>query len=352
MSNKNWINTILDFASDCKGKLILSVVMASIGVFFSIIPYWSVYKLMAVFIEQKATGEDVLYYGAIGIIAYFIRYICHGVSTILSHISAYTILRNIRENLGEKLLSISMGNASKKTIGEYKSIIVDKVETIEMPLAHIIPECVAALLLSLGIAIFMVFISWEMALAMFITVPFALMAYKKLMGNFNQLYEAQMKSNKYMNSTIVEYISGIEVIKTFNQDSNSYKKYKDAVNLYKDHTLNWFKSTWSIMNFASSILPSTFLGTLPVGMILYLNGTLTPAEFCICLMLSLGIVIPLTQFTNYVNLLKSIEYAVKDINEILCIPNLISIDNNEHICTTNIKFNNVFFSYDNENSVL
>ncbi|HEK9843688.1 TPA: ABC transporter ATP-binding protein, partial [Streptococcus equi subsp. equi] len=214
--------------------------------------------------------------------------------------------RNIRENLGEKLLSISMGNASKKTIGEYKSIIVDKVETIEMPLAHIIPECVAALLLSLGIAIFMVFISWEMALAMFITVPFALMAYKKLMGNFNQLYEAQMKSNKYMNSTIVEYISGIEVIKTFNQDSNSYKKYKDAVNLYKDHTLNWFKSTWSIMNFASSILPSTFLGTLPVGMILYLNGTLTPAEFCICLMLSLGIVIPLTQFTNYVNLLKSI----------------------------------------------
>ncbi|HEK9868836.1 TPA: ABC transporter ATP-binding protein, partial [Streptococcus equi subsp. equi] len=174
------------------------------------------------FIEQKATGEDVLYYGAIGIIAYFIRYICHGVSTILSHISAYTILRNIRENLGEKLLSISMGNASKKTIGEYKSIIVDKVETIEMPLAHIIPECVAALLLSLGIAIFMVFISWEMALAMFITVPFALMAYKKLMGNFNQLYEAQMKSNKYMNSTIVEYISGIEVIKTFNQDSNSY----------------------------------------------------------------------------------------------------------------------------------
>ncbi|MDU2585358.1 MAG: ABC transporter ATP-binding protein, partial [Anaerococcus prevotii] len=193
---------------------------------------------------------------------------------------------------------------------------------------------------------------WEMTLAMLLTVPLALIAYKKLMGNFNELYEAHMKSNKYMNSTIVEYISGIEVIKTFNQDSQSYQKYKDAVNGYKEHTLNWFKSTWNIMNFASSVLPSTFLGTLPVGMILYLKGSLTPADFCICLMLSLGIVSPLTQFTNYVNLLKSIEYAIKDINEILQIPNLISTDREVDVDTMNIKFKDVSFSYDDENTVL
>lgn len=106
------------------------------------------------------------------------------------------------------------------------------------------------------------------------------------------------------------------------------------------------------MNFASSVLPSTFLGTLPVGMILYLKGSLTPADFCICLMLSLGIVSPLTQFTNYVNLLKSIEYAIKDINEILQIPNLISTDREVDVDTMNIKFKDVSFSYDDENTVL
>ncbi len=350
--NNNWIKTIFEFASNCKDKLILSVIMAIIGVFSSIIPYWAVYRLIIAFMEQKANIEYVVYYGAIAIISYVVRYICHGISTSLSHISAYTILRSIRERLGEKLLNISMGNASKKTIGEYKSIIVDRVETIELPLAHIIPECISALFLSVAIAIFMLFISWEMTLAMLLTVPLALISYKKLMGNFNELYEAQMKSNKYMNSTIVEYISGIEVIKTFNQDSQSYQKYKDAVNGYKEHTLNWFKSTWNIMNFASSVLPSTFLGTLPVGMILYLKGSLTPADFCICLMLSLGIVSPLTQFTNYVNLLKSIEYAIKDINEILQIPNLISTDREVDVDTMNIKFKDVSFSYDDENTVL
>lgn len=350
--NNNWIKTIFEFASNCKGKLILSVIMAIIGVFCSIIPYWAVYRLIVLFMEQKVNIDYVIFYGVIAIISYAIRYICHGISTSLSHTSAYIILRNIREKLGEKLLNISMGNSSKKTIGEYKTIIVDKVETIELPLAHIIPECISALFLSVAIAIFILFISWEMTLAMLITVPFALIAYKKLMGNFNELYEAQMKSNKYMNSTIVEYIDGIEVIKTFNQDSQSYQKYKDAVNGYKEHTLNWFKSTWNVMNFASSVLPSTFLGILPIGMILYLNGLLTPADFCICLMLSMGIVSPLTQFTNYVNLLKSIEYAVKDINEILQMPNLISTDKELGFETMNIKFEDVYFSYDHENAVL
>ena len=350
--NNNWIKTIFEFASNCKGKLILWVIMAIIGVFCSIIPYWAVYRLIVLFMEQRVNIDYVIFYGVIAIISYAIRYICHGISTSLSHTSAYIILRNIREKLGEKLLNISMGNSSKKTIGEYKTIIVDKVETIELPLAHIIPECISALFLSVAIAIFILFISWEMTLAMLITVPFALIAYKKLMGNFNELYEAQMKSNKYMNSTIVEYIDGIEVIKTFNQDSQSYQKYKDAVNGYKEHTLNWFKSTWNVMNFASSVLPSTFLGILPIGMILYLNGLLTPADFCICLMLSMGIVSPLTQFTNYVNLLKSIEYAVKDINEILQMPNLISTDKELGFETMNIKFEDVYFSYDHENAVL
>lgn len=350
--NNNWIKTILNFALDCKGKLTLSVITAIIGVICSIIPYWTVYKLIAIFMEKNATVEYVVYYGAIGIISYIVRYICHGISTSLSHVSAYIILRNIREKLGEKLLKISIGNAAKKTVGEYKSVIVDKVDTIEMPLAHIIPECGAALFLSLGIAIFMLFISWQMTLAMLITVPLALIAYKKLMGNFNELYEAQMQSNKYMNSTIVEYIEGIEVIKTFKQDGNSYQKYKDAVIQYRNHTMSWFKSTWNVMNFASSILPSTFLGTLPVGMILYSNGNLTPADFCICLMLSLGIVSPLTQFTIYINLLKNIEYAVREINEVLQLPDLILADKNVNIDMMDIKLNQVSFSYDDEHTVL
>lgn len=346
----NWIKTIWFHASDSKGKIILSVIMAIIGVFCGIIPYWATYKLLVLFINQEASLHLVTYYSLIGISAYFIRYLCHGVSTTLSHQSAYKTLENIRRKLSEKLLNISMGNAAKKTVGEYKAIIVDKVETIELPLAHIIPECISSLCLSIAIAVFMLSISWKMTVAMLITVPFALMAYKKLMGNFNELYAKQVKANKYMNSTIVEYIDGIEVIKTFNQDSKSYEKYRNSVISYKDQTMNWFKSTWGVMNFGGSVLPSTFLGTLPVGMYLYINGSLSPADFCICLMLSLGIVNPLTQFTVYVNLIKSIEYAVKDIDEILDLSDLISKSEPVKISSCDIELRDVSFAYYDDQS--
>ena len=93
-----------------------------------------------------------------------------------------------------------------------------------------------------------------------------------------------------MNGVIVEYVEGIEVIKAFNQSSSSYEKFSKAVQSFKDYTLKWYQSSWKLMNFISAVLPSTFLGTLPIGMFLYLTGSLAPQDLVICLILSLGIV--------------------------------------------------------------
>lgn len=136
---------------------------------------------------------------------------------------------------------------------------------------------------------------------MLITVPIAFVAYAMMMKNFNQQYADYMESNNYVNGVIVEYVEGIEVIKAFNQSSTSYEKFANAVEFFKDYTLKWYQSTWKLMNFGSAVLPSTFLGTLPVGLLLYYNGTLTPQDLVICLILSLGIVGPLMNFTTYVN---------------------------------------------------
>lgn len=163
---------------------------------------------------------------------------------MLSHITAYEILSNIRKKLARKLMHLPLGVVESKRIGELKNIFVDKVETIELPLAHMIPEVIGNLILSAAIFLYIMLIDWRMACALLVTIPIALFAFNKLMSGFNETYAKQMQSNNYMNSAIVEYIEGIEVIKTFNQSQSSYKKYQDAVDNYKIHTLNWFKNTW------------------------------------------------------------------------------------------------------------
>ena len=81
--------------------------------------------------------------------------------------------------------------------------------------------------------------------------------------------------NAHMNSTIVEYIEGIEVIKAFGRLGTSYEKYAKAILDYKKFVVKWLSSTWITMKITFALFPSTLLGTLPVGLYLTMHGQLT-----------------------------------------------------------------------------
>lgn len=326
----------------------LSILLSIISVFSGLVPYWAVFKIILMMINNTYTINTIMFYIFISLIAYISQVCCFGASTMLSHITAYEILSHIRKKLARKLMHLPLGVVESKKIGELKNIFVDKVETIELPLAHMIPEVIGNLLLSAAIFLYIMLIDWRMACALLVTIPIALFAFNKLMSGFNETYAKQMQSNNYMNSAIVEYIEGIEVIKTFNQSQSSYKKYQDAVDNYKIHTLNWFKNTWGYMNLGASVRPSTFLGILPVGMYLISINQLNYAEFFICIVLSLGVVAPIKNFTNYVNHLKSIQYALTEVNQILILEELALSSRFMEPQSYEIAFNNVGFSYTND----
>ncbi len=326
----------------------LSILLSIISVFSGLVPYWAVFKIILMMINNTYTINTIMFYIFISLIAYISQVCCFGASTMLSHITAYEILSHIRKKLARKLMHLPLGVVESKKIGELKNIFFDKVETIELPLAHMIPEVIGNLLLSAAIFLYIMLIDWRMACALLVTIPIALFAFNKLMSGFNETYAKQMQSNNYMNSAIVEYIEGIEVIKTFNQSQSSYKKYQDAVDNYKIHTLNWFKNTWGYMNLGASVRPSTFLGILPVGMYLISINQLNYAEFFICIVLSLGVVAPIKNFTNYVNHLKSIQYALTEVNQILILEELALSSRFMEPQSYEIAFNNVGFSYTND----
>lgn len=348
MKQKSWISIVFSFASQCRGKIALSIVCAIISVAAGLVPYWSVYQVITLFIGGSPEMAVVWRWCWIGLGAYAVRFLLYGISTSLSHISAYTILENIRLALAQRLMKAPLGTVMGESVGKLKSVLIDRVETIELPLAHMIPECSSNLLLSTAVFIYLACIDWRMALAMLVTIPFALVAFAAMMKNFNKLYADYMESSNYVNGVIVEYVEGIEVIKAFNQSSSSYEKFAKAVQSFKDYTLKWYQSSWKGMNFITAVLPSTFLGTLPVGMYLYWKGTLAPQDLVICLILSLGIVGPLMNFTTYINETKEIEYAVHDVDKLLHAEELPDTGSPAEIQSKEIVLHNVSFSYDKE----
>ena len=151
---------------------------------------------------------------------------------------------------------------------------------------------------------------------------------------------------------MVEYVEGIQVIKAFNQGSNSYQKYANAVRSFKDFTLGWFKATWVSMNLAFSILPTTLLGVLPVGLALYLAGDVTPAELGLEFVLALAVVAPLMKLSSFLNEAKAMEYAVADASEFLDLPELPEPAQRAAVRDEGVELANVSFSYESGEEVL
>lgn len=275
---ESWVKILFSFASPCKGKMTLSVLCAILSVAGGFIPFWAVYEILLVFINQTVTLDGILFWCLVGAAGYLIRCVCYGTSTILAHISAYTILQGIRLKIANRLMKAPLGEVMGRQIGYLKNIIMDKVEDLEPPLAHMIPELTSNLLLPIAIFVWMLAIDWRMGLAVLIAPVLAMIPMFFLMRNYNRQYAAYMESNNHVNSIIIEYVEGIEVVKAFNQSTSSYEKFVGAVQSFKEFTLAWFKSTWKTMNLMMAIMPTTLLGVLPVGLLLVQNGSISPAE--------------------------------------------------------------------------
>lgn len=350
----NWVKILFSFAAPCKGKMALSVFCAILSVAGGFIPFWAVYEILLAFINQNVTLNGILIWCLVGAAGYLLRVACHGISTILAHISAYTILEGIRLKIADRLMKAPLGEVMGRRIGYLKNIIMDKVEDLEPPLAHMIPELTSNLLLPVTIFTWMMVIDWCMGLAVLIAPVLAMIPMFFLMRNYNSQYAAYMEANNHVNSIIIEYVEGIEVVKAFNQSTSSYEKFVNAVQSFKEFTLAWFKSTWKTMNLMMAIMPTTLLGVLPVGLLLVQNGSISPAELAMGIILSLSIVGPLMKATTFINEAKSMEYAVEAANELLNLSVLPDSGKIVSIPRNDIVLEHVTFSYDGseQNEVL
>ena len=345
MKERTWLGILLSFAAPCRGKMAASVVLAILSVAGGFVPYLGVYQIIRLFLERQASWEGILFWCGVCLAGYAVKVAGYALSTMLAHVSAYTILEGLRLQAADRLMGAPLGEVDSRPIGAMKSTIVDRIEDIEPPLAHMIPELSSNILLPLVVAIAMFAIDWRMGLALLVTIPLALIPMAFGMRSYNKNYAAYMEANAHVNSVIVEYVEGIQVVKAFSQGERSYQKFAQAVSSFKAFTMDWFRCTWASMNLCLSILPTTLLGTLPMGTFLYQTGVLDPAQVTLCLMLALGIVTPLMSATAFINSMKSMQFAVKDTRELLDLPQLSQVERDMPLDGCSIQLKDVSFSY-------
>ena len=132
-----------------------------------------------------------------------------------------------------------------------------------------------------------------MGLSMLIVLPLGMLCFMSMFRGYNEKFQRTVTSTKALNDTAVEYIGGIEVIKAFGQSKTGYAKFVSAAKEGADCFIDWMKSSLFGQSAGMAIFPSTLLGVLPVGCLLYMQGTLTADTFLTVIVLSFGVMQPL-----------------------------------------------------------
>lgn len=324
----------------------LSIILAILSVACGMIPYFAIAYIMLCLIDGvTALNTYALWCGVI-LLGFTLKLLFSTLSTTVSHTATFQTLKEIRIKIADKLSRVPMGYIMDQSSGRFKDVIVDRVESMEPILAHLVPEMTSNLFVPLCIIVYLFVLDWRMALASLVTLPIGFLCYMGMSRGYSERFSGLMKRVQKMNATIIEYVGGIEVIKAFNQSANSYQKYSDAVNDDASYAVDWMKDTQLFMSMSNTIWPSVWLVVLPIGAVLYQHGTLSVPVFLTIMILSLGIVGPILGAIKFTDNISQLGTIVGEVGNLLDAPEMVRPDHDADIHNQSIQFQDVSFSYD------
>ena len=342
---KNWLHTLFAYARGEKKRMYLSVVLSVLSVAVGLLPFYCMYRLICLFTAGTATAAGVVHWCLLALLCYAGKILLLSLSTGVSHAMAYTILESLRLRLADRLLHAPLGNVENHSIGEIKSMMVDKIENIEPPLAHMIPEGAGHIVLPVVSIIALAVLDWRLALASLVTFPLSFVCMGltfKISGDSFARYD---RSSSAMNSAIVEYIEGIEVIKAFGRAGVSYEKYAAAITDFRTFVVQWLTSTFVTMKLSFALFPSTLIGILPVALALANGGVITAPQAALAVMLSISMVGSLAKLEVFSENMRQVKFTVESLEEFLEMPALPEPARRADVKHTDVELRGVRFSY-------
>ena len=332
------------------------MLLAVITAIVQFVPIIAVYNILIELAEHALDPSliDKAYiwlwsYIALG--AFFAFGVLTFASLMLSHIAAFNILYEIRMQLVQKMVRLPLGFFSRRASGELKKIMSDDVERIELFIAHHIPDIVTALLFPLILVSYMFAVDWRLAIVVLAVLAMAFY----VMGRMYTGKKIREVSKRYvetlgrMNASIVEYIRGIQVVKTFTESTNAYRKLNDDIKEYRKfaNEVNvQYQPTY--VGFLT-ILSSALLFIIPVAVWL-LVGSASYATFVPVLLMFLffgvAVFFPVLKLLWIGSFLNQNNMGVQKIDDILYMDEIEEPDIPRHPKDASVEFRNVSFAYD------
>ncbi len=340
---------LLSQSGERKGKFTASVILAALSMICGIVPYYFVAKIVRLLLDGSTDKTDYIIYAVVILVLWLLHSLFHSFSTACSHLATFHTLAVIRKKALDKLSKMPLGDVISQPSGTLKSTLVERIDSIETTLAHILPEFTTGIGAPIIILIYTFTVNWKLALAALITVPIGIVCYALMMFGYEKSYNRTVKATKDLNAVTAEYIGGIEVIKVFGKAQSSYDKFAAAAKESAASFVDWMRSCNAYMTFAMCIMPATMIAVLPIGGIMAMHGTISTADFITVIILTVGLIEPLLRVMAYSDDIAQMDTIVTEVRSIIDAPEMVRPEKlTANINGGDIVLDDVHFAYEDK----
>ena len=347
---ENSVALLLHWAGEQKFWLFLAILLSMCSGLCIIIPYIGIYRLMDATFNSACTKELVVQTVAMIAAAVTLRFVLFGCSGVAAHKGAYGALFKVRCMVAEHMARAPLGALNERRTGDIKTVLNEDIEKLELFLAHNLPDLVCYLVGPVVIFIYLMTVNVPLALISLVPLVLAVVVMGIMFRNTDDLMERANQSITALNSVMIEYISGMKLIKAYNMGSKSFRKLSDAI---QEENAMWNETSRRMgPPYAAFvvIIECGMLLMVPIGGMFFLKGSLTASALLLFVYVGsmyLTEIRPLQELgTNFANVLN----AITKTKEILDIP--IYEGGTDFPQKHDIELRNVRFSYDGKTDVL
>lgn len=276
--------------------------------------------------------------------------------TLLTNTLGQSVIRDLRIKVFNHITSLRLKYFDKTPIGQLITRTVSDLETIADIFSEGLISMIGDSLQVVVIVGVMLYTDWELSLVVLLPIPLLIIATRKFQKAIKVAFQEIRNEVSNLNTFLQEHITGVSIVQYFARERQEYKKFYAINKRYRDANIrsNWY---YSIFFPVVELISAMSLGLLVwygAKSILEKPLDVTPGTITQFIMYLGMVFTPIRQLADKFNTLQMGMVGAERVFKVLDTDEVTVNTGTEKPAKLdgNIKFQNVWFAYNDENYVL
>jgi ATP-binding cassette, subfamily B, bacterial IrtA/YbtP len=323
----------------------LAALSSTFAATLGLVPFFAVARMATAVYAEPPRLSVIRELALVAFAAVGFRYVFVSAANMLAHVAAFRILHELRLRLARKLSGVPLSFFARHGTGQLKRTLMDDVNQIESFVAHNFPDGVAAVVVPIATTVALVWVDWRMAIASIAVAPFAILAMAVAMRDVGEAHERWFAIQDRMNASLLEYLRGIHVIKTFGLSARRFGDLARSIEEGLAWMEGFMRTNGRGYGIFGALIGSSLVVLVPAGGWFYLRGTLSLDSLVLFLVLGPQLLTSMLRLMFAWGNVERIKAGNARIDEVLASPDLEEATVIRMPVHAGITFRNVGFRY-------